>query len=229
LLQKIDRFVVEWPQGREQLLSLGIPRAQIKLVYPPVDLTKFTVSPAPRGPFTVLFASSPDRGDWLAARGVDLLLDTAALCPEMHFRLVWRPWGDSHAEVVRWIERRRLRNVELLCRRIANMDKCYSNVHVTIAPFRDQERCKPAPNSLIESMACGRPVLVTRQVGLADVIAERHAGMITSEEPWDFADKLRALQANWPILSRNARALAEERFARARFVDSYRQIYAELL
>jgi glycosyltransferase involved in cell wall biosynthesis len=228
-LRKIDRFVVEWPQAREQLLRLGVARERIKLIYPPVDTTKFSVAPAPHGRFTVLFASSPDRSDWLGARGVDLLLDAAALCPEIGFRLIWRPWGDSFPEVTRWIEHRRLRNVELYCGRIADMETCYAGVHATVAPFRDAERCKPAPNSIVESLACGRPVIVTRPVGLADVITEWNAGMIASDDASDLAAKLRMVQSSWPALSRNARALAEKCFAVDRFVDAYRQIYAEVL
>src|SRR5207249_4017135 len=70
LLQRVDRFVVEYPHGREELKRLGIDEARIRLILPPVDLGRFIPQPAPEGPFTVLFASSPDDAAWLDARGV---------------------------------------------------------------------------------------------------------------------------------------------------------------
>ncbi len=93
LLDRVDRFVVEYPAGRDELVRLGIDKSRIHLVFPPTDLGRFTPTEAPEGPFTVLFASSPERSDWLESRGVLLILEVAALRPAMRFRLLWRSLG----------------------------------------------------------------------------------------------------------------------------------------
>jgi glycosyltransferase involved in cell wall biosynthesis len=229
LLKKIDHFVVEWPQAEDQLLEMGVAREQIDLVLPPVDLAVFTPSPAPQGPFTVLFVSSPDRKEWLHARGIDLLLETAELCREMRFILLWRPWGDSAAEVQQLIDRRRLQNVHLRVQRISDMPQVYATSHATVAPFRDLSRCKPSPNSIAESLACGRPVIVTPQVGFAEMIGAGRAGLVTRDDPEHFANQLQELRANWELFSANARQLAERKLGVRRFLDSYRRIYAALI
>ena len=179
LLERVDRFVVESTSGRELLQEQGIDASRIRLVFPPVDLKRFTPMGKPNGPFTVLFASSPERVAWLESRGILLLLDTAALLPDVHFRLLWRPWGNGLREVREWVQRRSLRNVEISVGRFADMASQYQAAHITIAPFTRIEHCKLMPNSLIESLACGRPVLATPQVGLSQMIADERCGLVT--------------------------------------------------
>jgi glycosyltransferase involved in cell wall biosynthesis len=229
LLKKVDRFVVEWTGARRQLLDLGVAPERIELILPPVDVDRFRPSPAPAEPFTVLFVSSPDRKEWLTARGVDLLLDAAALCPEMQFRLVWRPWGDSASEVMSWIAFRNLRNVDLRIERISDMPDIYAKAHVTVAPFRDLEKCKPAPNSIAESLACGRPVVVSDQVGFSEMIAEAGAGLVCGMDPGEIAEQLKHIRDRWVTYSRCARSLAEERLAAPLFLDAYRRVYEALI
>jgi len=229
LLEKINQFVIEWPTAREELLQLGIDDERIELIYPPVDLARFRPSPPADGPFTVLFLSSPDRSDWLAARGVDLLLDAASLRPDMRFLLVWRPWGDSAGAVRQAIKSKRLANVEVLVGKFARVERYFQEAHVTAALFRDLTRCKPSPNSIIESLACGRPAIVTRHVGLAPLIESEQVGLIAAEDPDDVAVCLDRLRNDWTNYSRHARLVAERDFSATNFVESYRRAYDSLL
>lgn len=227
-LDRVDRFAVEWPAAKVELVTRGVPADRVSIVFPPVDLERFQATPPPCDPFTVLFASSPDRADWLADRGVLLLLDAAGLCPEMRFRLVWRPWGDSLAAVKQEVASRGLANVEIVCERVADMSRQYAAGHVVVAPFRDLNRCKPTPNSVLEGLACGRPVVVTRQVGVAELIADGRAGLVCENEATSLAECLRQVQRQWSAMSTAARRLAEDKFAAGNFVNSYREIYAQV-
>jgi glycosyltransferase involved in cell wall biosynthesis len=229
LLRRIDRFVVEYPGGRDTLLQLGIEPRQIQLIFPPVDLERFHPTPAPNEPFTVLFASSPDVDDWLDARGVPQLLDAARLRPQMRFRLLWRPWGNSLEPVRRLIVQRRLENVEVVVGAHTDMPGQYRQAHVTVAPFTDANRAKPAPNSIIESLACGRPVLVSPMVGLANLIAEERAGLVSSVTGEALAEHLDRLAADWESYSLRARRTAEHWFSADNFVASYARLYEKLL
>ena len=229
LLDRVDRFVVEHPGGRDDLRELGIGDDRIRLVMPPVDLQRFVPTNKPSDPFTVLFASSPERTDWLDARGLPAILDAASLRPNMRFRLLWRPWGDSLASVREQIELRNLQNVDLAVGRVADMSAEYSRSHVTVAPFVDINRCKPMPNSLIESLACGRPVICSPLVGLAPLVTERHAGFVCEPCGSDLADALDRATSDWNSCSQYARQLAETHFGQESFVSGYQQIYCELI
>jgi glycosyltransferase involved in cell wall biosynthesis len=229
LLDRIDQFVVEWPAGLDYLKTLGIDGRRARLIYPPVDLAKFAPAPAPTGPFTVLFASSPDKESWLDARGVPQILEAAALRPQMRFRLLWRPWGDALPRVRGWIAERALGNVELVEGRFADMAAQFQAAHVTAAPFVDMLRCKPAPNSLVESLACGRPVITTPGVGLAEVVGAERGGVVCPANGEALVDGLDRLQADWPSYSARARGLAERWFGVERFVHAYERLYGQML
>jgi glycosyltransferase involved in cell wall biosynthesis len=228
-LQRVDRFVVEYPRGVEYLRRFGVPESRIRLILPPVDLARFAQSDRPDDPFTVLFASSPSRADSLDARGVPAILDAAAMRPALRFRLLWRPWGDSLIRVRGWIAQRGLDNVEVLVGRFADMPRQYRAAHVTVAPFRGMTHYKPAPNSLVESLACGRPVLTTPEVGLAELIDEAGAGILCDAGGVALAEGLDRLRADWRPFSARARDLAERCFGLERFLDGYDRVYRELL
>jgi glycosyltransferase involved in cell wall biosynthesis len=228
LLERVDQFAVEYPAGRDELKRLGIGPERVRLIFPPVDLERFTPAPAVAGPFTVLFASSPDRADWLEARGIPQILDAAALRPRMHFRLLWRPWGDSLPRIQQWLAERGLANVEVVVGRCAGMADQYRAAHVAVAPFTHMERCKPMPNSLVESLACGRPVVTTPEVGLAEVVCNEQGGCVCAASGEALAESLDRLQADWPAYSARARRLAERWFAAEKFLQEYQRLYQEL-
>jgi glycosyltransferase involved in cell wall biosynthesis len=225
LLSKVDRFVVEWPSARDELLGMGIERERVELVFPPVDLDRFRPSPRPPEPFTVLFASSPDRADWVDDRGVGLLLEAARQRPEWRFKFVWRPWGSGVAEVRRRIKLLGLPNVELVVGRVGDMSEHYAQAHVTVAPFLCPQRSKPSPNSLVESFASGRPVVVTQTVGLAEVVEEENIGRVTSSDVGSLLVGFEEVRGDWHGMSVRARAAAERWFDEDTFLSSYARIY----
>jgi glycosyltransferase involved in cell wall biosynthesis len=229
LLDRVARFAVEYPAGRPYLERLGIDKDRIRLIFPPVDLERFTPADSPQSPFTVLFASSPDRESALPARGVPQLLDAAARRPRMRFRLLWRPWGDSVGRVRRWIAERGLGNVELAVGRWRDMARQYRRAQVTVAPFANGHHFKPAPNSLVESLACGRPVVLSEEVGLAELVREGRAGRVCPPTGEALADSFDRVEADWRDYSRNARRLAERWFGVGRFLDGYDRLYREVL
>src|SRR5207237_6289000 len=104
---------------------------------------------------------------------------------------------------------RDLRNVEWDVVYGKDMAVHYQQAHATLAPFTDLRRAKRAPNSVVESLACGRPVIVTEAVGLAELIREGRAGIVCGPTGLDLAEALDRLQADWRSLARNARAVAE--------------------
>ncbi|MBI1903230.1 MAG: glycosyltransferase [Planctomycetia bacterium] len=227
LLQRVDRFVVEWPGARDELLAMGIEPRRIRIIFPPVDTKRFYPSPPPDGPFTVLFASSPERADWLEARGVPCLLEAAAQLPAFRFRLLWRPWGNAYDSVAAAIRERELTNVVLRRGRAPDMAAEYANAHVTIAPFNDATRSKAIPNSLLESLACGRPVLTTPTVGLSQLVRDQRIGTVCDARAESVVDGLRRIQSEWHAMSTAARQTAERWFDARKFVEGYGRVYLE--
>jgi glycosyltransferase involved in cell wall biosynthesis len=229
LLEKVDAFVVEWQSDAVDLASLGVGGQRIHVIPPPVDLERFAPSPPPKGAFSVLFASSPETVDGIATRGVDALLDAAELRPSYRFVLLWRPWGDSYAFIQESIRQRGLENVIVVHERISRMEDAYCGVHVTVAPFRSSTATKSAPNSLIESMACGRPVVATSSVSFAKDAERASAARCVEADGEALAAGLDDVRRRWDETSRKARRFAEEHFAQMLHIDSHRRLYARLL
>lgn len=229
LLDKVDQFVVEHPGGRNVLCELGIESSRIQLVFPPVDLQRFSPVNKTTDQFTVLFASSPDDEAWLESRGVAALLDAAVECPDIRFRLLWRPWGNSLSRLNQWIQERDIQNVDVVVGRVEDMSVEYTRCDVTIAPFIDMNHCKPAPNSLLESLASGRPVLCSPQVGIAELVKESECGVVAEPTGSAISEGLQRISREYAGMSSASRVLAENYFDKQQFLSSYDRIYRELL
>ena len=224
LLERVSVFVAETPAGRDALIADGFGD-RVRMILPPVNLDRFRPTAQPDGPFTVLFASSPDRSDWLAGRGVPQLLDAAAELADVRFRLLWRPWGDTLPTVQQWVRDRSLDNVDIVPGCVADMAAEYARSDAVIAPFTDAAQCKPAPNSLIEGLACGRPTVSTPTVGLAEIVTETACGVVAEHDGPALAEAIRRIRSEWPKFSTNARSTAERLFDERRFVDDYLRLY----
>jgi glycosyltransferase involved in cell wall biosynthesis len=146
----------------------------------------------------------------------------------MRFLLLWRPWGDSLPAIRSLVREHGLPNVEIIPGRFANMPRWYQAAHVTVAPFTEIERCKPMPNSLVESLACGRPVLVTPEVGLAGMVRESRSGVVVAPHGEGIAEGLDRLRSDWRAHAGPARRLAVRWFSLGRFLEGYRRTYDEL-
>ena len=110
----------------------------------------------------------------------------------------------------------------------ANMSSFYQNTHVTVAPFRDGTRSKPTPNSILESLASGRPVVVSDVVGISDMIAGEGAGLVSNPRQRPLAECLNRIRADWIKMSEHARRLAETAFDMRCFVNAYKSLYEEI-
>jgi glycosyltransferase involved in cell wall biosynthesis len=96
------------------------------------------------------------------------------------------------------------------------------HARATLFPIEWEE---PFGLVMIESMACGTPVIATRWGAVPEVIAPGESGIIVD----DWADAATALERADAISPEQCRAQALERFAPERMVRDYLQAYEALL
>jgi glycosyltransferase involved in cell wall biosynthesis len=228
LYARVARFVVESRGLAATLTGAGVPADRIDIIYPPIDLQQYSpqVSP-PAGRFRLLFASSPSEPGEIDQRGVGLLIDLARLRPEIDIIVAWRRWGrvaDARSIVA---SRMPPSNFKVEEGDQADMCAIYRGVHATVCCF-EAGYGKAAPNSLVEGLASGLPALVSDSCGIADLIGEWQAGVVTPRSAEALATGLDDLQRRYDAIRGAARRLAEAEFDSRRAASRYAGLYRAL-
>jgi len=226
--QRLQYVIVDSEEQRKQLIQKGLAEEKVKVIYPGIDLEPFLKISLPKyeKPFRVLFASSPPTVEELESRGVVDLLEAAKKLPDVEFIFLWRPWGDSFGRVVQLINKSNLKNVVLIREKVRDMRKFFERCHVAVAPFK-RNGGKSCPTFIIEALASGRPVIVGAGVGIGNLIQDFNVGL--SYEERDLTDKIKILRDNWENFAFRTKDFAREFFSIEKFVNSYQQLYTQLL
>lgn len=225
--KSLDVIVLESERDRITLEAIGIDSQKISLVYPGVPIRDIQ-SPPGDAPFTILFASSPIAKDSRSfqRRGVSLLIRLARRVPDCRFIFLWR---HTHTEMLsKLLSEAGVRNVEVVNKIVPNIEEVLKDVHATILSPENSDECKPCPISLVESLACGRPLLVSNQVGIADLIEQEDCGVIFAPNPTEAKEAVRKLQNNYTDYMAKAQPTASKYFSVEKFIHKYERLYSKL-
>ncbi len=225
LLQQLRFIVTETEFHKQQLEELGIPSAKIKLVYPPVDLSSFSYTPA-TGDFQLLYASCPTRAEDFEKRGIGLLIDFARQNTSIGLRLAWRK--GALRDIQKMILQKKISNLTLKNEIVPNMSAEYAGVHATIIPYTQfDDFLKLIPNSALESLAAGKPVLVSTRTELATIIKKYRCGVVFEPTVEDLQKAVSELREHYPFYQKNCRKTAEKLFSQELFLQKYESLYKE--
>jgi len=222
-LKRLNKIVVECNRDKRKLIEWGIHIKKIEVVYPGIDLKKFSFAKA-KGNFNILFASSPMREIDFEKKGVNLVLRAAKEMAEIGFIMLWR--NVLLEKIKNKIKKDNLKNVLLVNKYIENMNDAFAQAHATIMPYM-QENDKSCPLSLIESLAAGKPVIVSDKVGVSDIIKKEKCGVVFKNEK-DIVSAVKELKKNYRDYQKNCRKTALKYFSIERFIKDYQVIYHEL-
>ncbi len=202
-----------------RLVNIGVDQQKVHLLYPWIDLKKFKYTNPPNTKeFRILFASAPNlKGspeNIFEAKGLALLLEAfkeftkssqASLC------LLWR--GCYNGILMEKIKELGLETQVKVINEVADMPKLYAQSHVTVIPFLDTRWSPEMPLSAVESLACGRPVVTTNVVELAEVVQKYKCGCVVNPTKEKLKAGLMECQANYGLYQKNCRQVAEELFS----------------
>lgn len=222
--------LVQNPDDREQIVSLGIPAQCVALIPGSgVDADGLCPLPEPDGPPTIAFV-----GRLLADKGVRTLMDAQAVLAkrgeDVHVLVAGdrdpaNPASIAEDEIAEWSRRA---GVTFLGH-VADIREVWKRAHVAVLPSRREG----LPKSLLEAAACGRPIVATNVPGCREIA---HAGLNALLVPPDDAEALAAAIAT---LARDAdmrrrfgeagRKLVEDRFASERIGAQTVALYDRLV
>lgn len=227
LLDRVSLFVAESEALHDTLLAHGVDERRVRIVYPGIDLARFSVAPLPTDRFRLIFASAPAHVSEFQGRGIPLMIELARRRPDIELLMLWRNWDDATttAEAFRALDPPA--NVVIERGDLTDMNDGYARAHATICCF-EAGAGKSSPNSVLEGLAAGRPALVTRECGIAGLIGRAGAGAVCERSVEALSDGVDRLMADLPGLSARARLTAEAHFDHHEFLRRYAAIYRDL-
>ncbi|HLC52801.1 MAG TPA: glycosyltransferase [Candidatus Nanoarchaeia archaeon] len=225
-LEQLNRIVVETNKQKNDLIKAGISGEKIQLVYPSVDLDKFFYQKA-QGVFKLLYASCPIRRSDFKKRGIYLLLRSAKSIRDVYFIFAWRK--GAYQEINSLVNIMNLKNVKIENEIVKDMNQRYAEIHATVIPYtRFHDYLKLIPNSVIESLAAGKPVIVSNKTEVAGIVKKYKCGVVFEPTVEHFQEALKDLKKNYQDYQKNCRRVAEKYFSKDVFLNSYEKIYAEM-
>jgi glycosyltransferase involved in cell wall biosynthesis len=232
-LSKCKIIVVQTKAMMDRLISFGVDRKKIFLVYPGIDLKKFFFDrtyPSLSSP-KVLFATAPRQEEELEERGVYVLLEAARLNTSIQYTFLFRKWDRNYTsfpKVRNFITAHGLTNVTLRNEFVADMAKEYRDHHFTIIPFIQENGGKQCPNSALESIASGRPVLVSEASAFSEFVRENHCGVVYNNTPQGIVQTICNSVSVYRKLVFETSGVASTFFDLTHYLSRYRRFYKML-
>jgi len=219
-LARLRAIVVQSERDREILRQIGIRDEAVRLIRPGIPVEPYRET---HGPFTILFASSPLNAADFLSRGIYLITAVAALLPEVRFVLIWRT---RHlAKLERIVAPAALGNITIISGVVDDMPGVYSGVHATVLPGLEHRSFIPSPRSGLESLAHGKPLLLSHLVSIAPDVTRARAGVAFEPTIAGLKAAILQLQGDYSAYQANTQRYIADQFSPATHLELYRQLY----
>jgi glycosyltransferase involved in cell wall biosynthesis len=175
-----------------------------------------------------MVGSAPWTRAQFQSKGVDALLAAAQQAPQLRLVFLWR--GVLVREIERRVRQLRLEaQVEILNERV-NVNAVLAGVHASVALATDPAIIRPYPHSLMESLAAGKPVVVSRCIPMADYVERTGCGkVVESVDPTSLLTAAVALAREYERLQRAAQQAGQRDFSQQAMIASFRRVYEKIL
>lgn len=209
-----------------QLRAAGIYNSSV--VRAGVDISRFSHAPRPTGDeIRLLMGSAPWTEAQFASKGVDALLAAARQEPRLHLIFLWR--GVLTNQMVARVQKLGLQKQVTVLNRLVDVNQILADVHAAIALAHGPGIVKSYPHSLLDSLAAGKPVLVSRAIPMADYVAEMGCGEVVEEiTTAAILGSVERLLAAYPARMAAAQRVGKKDFTQEAMVESYGRIYRSL-
>ena len=221
--------VVANSRGLQALAQRSASEVSVQVIPNGVDVERFHPAPHARknGPIRLLFV-----GRLVYQKGLDLLLQALALMPSGS-DVILEVVGDGDARP----DLEAMVGAMGISERISFAGWCprsemplrYQATDIFVLPSRDEGM----PNVVLEAMACGLPVIVTRIAGNEELVQEGETGLLVPcEDPVALAQALARLAADGESrrrMGRAGRALVEQYYTWRRAAEAYLALIAPLV
>lgn len=225
-LRRIHRIVVQSERDLATLEERGL--TNVCVIRPGIDLSRFRHTPLPaRGDFVLLAGSAPWTREQFRSKGVEALLQVAQQVPSLRLIFLWR--GLLVREIQERIDRLRLRErVEILNDRV-DVAQVLARAHAAVVLADWTRLVKAYPHSLLEALACGRPVLVSEQVPMAQYVRQTGCGeVVPNLNVTELRGAIERLRGSYDTFSANALRVGQKDFRQEDLLADYESVYSSV-
>lgn len=211
----------------ERLKSWGLENA-IR-VRPGIDTTRFTCSPLPlQSEIRLMVGSAPWARTQFRTKGVDALLAAAQSSSELHLVFLWR--GVLAEEMERRVRHMNLEKQVTILNKRVDVNQVLAGVHASITLASDSAIVRSYPHSLMDSLAAGKPVLVSQAIPMSDYVEQRGCGkVVESVDPTSILNTIEALARDYENLRNAAQQMRGRDFSQQAMIASYQKVYERVL
>jgi glycosyltransferase involved in cell wall biosynthesis len=229
-----DQFIVISDRMKKQLIKLGFPKQKINVVRFGLDLDEFSFNPAHDSELPLMMA-----GRMVEKKGFRFALEAIKILSEQNLNVHLDLYGNG---ILRdKLERQASRgNISHLIhfkgrRPIDEIRKSFQTHSALLVPSvtaSDGDR-EGIPNTLLEGMASGIPVIATDHSAIPEVIIHGENGLMTPEgDAETIAERIKIIKGekiNITHLRENARRKIEQEYELNRMVEEVEKIYLKVI
>lgn len=229
-LQRLSRIVVSNSRDKNYLESKGVNKVEI--VKTGIDFTNKTIDTNPdlkvKGKLTLLLASSPWEMSQFESKGINLLLKVAQKMKNLKLILIWRGIHVTHIENL--IKKYNVESSVTLINKKVEIKEYLQKADGVVLLANSPTIVKSYPHSLLEGLLSGKPVLVSKQIPIADFVKDFGCGLvIDSHETTELFNKLQFFYNYYPKLKSNSSQINRHRFNFNNMINAYGKIYDQVL
>jgi glycosyltransferase involved in cell wall biosynthesis len=195
------------------------------LVRPGIDAAHFAHTPLSiQSEFRVMVGSAPWMQKQFHIKGIDALLAAARQAPHLRLVFLWR--GVLIEEIERRVRQMNLEKQVEIVNRIVNVNQMLATVHASITLVTDPTIIRSYPHSLMESLAAGKPVIVSRSIPMADYVERTNCGTIVENiTPGEILTAVEELGREYEDFQASAQRVGKRDFSRQALIESFQNVY----
>lgn len=234
LASTCDAFVAASQLMKAQLIDLGFPEQKIYIIPYGLDLEKFEYKPtrSPNAPFMMIGRMVEKKGFEYALKAVKILADQG-----IDIQLDIYGDGILYKNLVDLTREWNIENnVSFLgYAPVEKLIKEHYKHRILIAPSvtaKDGDE-EGLPNTILEAMACGTPVIATDHAAINEVIIHKKTGLLVPERDGEaIAEAIQMYldnRVNTATISKNARTIIENSFEIGCVVSKIEELYKKVI
>ena len=113
---------------------------------------------------------------------------------------------------------------------LVDVNNVLATVHASITLANSPVIVKAYPHSLLESLAAGKPVLVSRAIPMADYVAETGCGIVVEDmSPETILESIEGMAREYARLQKAAQEVGQRDFSLRAMISSYNKVYTNII